>query len=55
MPTRSAYLDGPKADAGIEVPLPRPAAAGASQRTSDQGSGDQRAARFSKNASMPSL
>ena len=36
-------------------PLPRPAATGTSQRTSDQGSGDQRAARLSKNASMPSL
>ena len=40
---------------GGPSPLPRPAAAGTSQRTSDQGSGDQRAARFSKNASMPSL
>jgi hypothetical protein len=34
--------------------LPRPAATGTSLRTSDQGSGDQRAAHFSKNASMPS-
>ena len=35
-------------------PLPRRAVTGASQRTSDQGSGDQRAARLPKNASMPS-
>jgi hypothetical protein len=32
-----------------------PGPAGTSQKKSDQGSGDQRGARFSKNALMPSL